>query len=267
MPKPRGDSEYRFDLKTRQGYDVSVVAVGSIVGLVVTAARDAHPSKSRPGVRAGAATAYLTRGDVRPGHIEASFGALGRVAVRFRPSGRVSKSKPRHHCKGTDHFTSRLGVFVGRVSFTGEDRYVSLRAHRAKGRIRSPLRLRCAGQFLRRNGRQEARPVRDLPSFSPTILAAGWREALASTEMLVLQIGKRTLFLAVIEISQGSMAEVQYAFTTASRHPSRLRRDCRWPARSSGPRWQLASSGLRAWVVLFDAWTQPRLVHRQVPLL
>jgi hypothetical protein len=216
-PTPHGASEYRFDLGAK-GYDVSVIAIGDIVALeVIRASERSSPHDESP-LHAGAITAYVTRGAVTPRRIAASFGNLGRVTVRFRPSGRIDTSKPRSHCRGADHFTSRLGVFVGNVRFQGENHYLSVRAHRAKGRIRSPLHLHCAFRF-RPPPRRAARPIRELPSFSPAILTAGHREALSATESFALRLGKRTLFLAVTEQSRGSMAEVRYALATA---PARI---------------------------------------------
>jgi hypothetical protein len=214
MPAPRGQGEYRFDLETKQSYDLSVIAIGQIVVLEVIRAPGRASADGESPLRSGAITAYVARGTVTPTRIEASFGDLGQVAVRFRPSGRIATTKPRRHCRGADHFTSRLGIFVGNVRFRGEDHYVSVRAHRAKGRIRTPLHLRCAFRF-RPPSRRAARPVRELPSFTPTVLGAGHRQALSATELFAFQFGKRTLFLAVTEQSRGSIAEVRYALATA----------------------------------------------------
>lgn len=213
-PRPHGRGEYRFDLETKQNYDLSVIAIGHIVVLEVIRASDRPSAHHKSPLRSGAITAYVARGTVTPTRVEASFGELGRVAVRFRPSGRIATSQPRRHCRGADHFTSRLGVFVGNVRFRGENHYVSVRAHRAKGRIRTPLQLHCAFRF-RPPPRRAARPVRELPTFAPTILGAGHRQALSATELFALQFGKRTLFLAVTEQSRGSMAEVRYALAVA----------------------------------------------------
>jgi hypothetical protein len=217
MPRPHGHGEYRFDLETKQDYDLSVIAIGRIVVLEVIRASERSSAHDESPLRSGAITAYVARGTVTPTRIEAKFGNLGRVAVRFRPSGRIASSKPRRRCRGADHFTSRLGVFVGNVRFRGENHYVSVRAHRAKGRIRTPLHLRCAFR-LPPSPRRAARPVRELPNFTPTILGAGHRQALAATELFAFQFGKRTFVLAVTEQSRGSMAEVRYALATA---PSR----------------------------------------------
>jgi hypothetical protein len=215
MPKPHHQFESSFDIEAQHGYEISVTGVGDVVAIEVTRpARNKSPLQKFLGLEQ-AATAYVARGTVTPTRIAANFGKFGRVDVRFRPSGRVAKSKPRRRCRGVDHFTSRLGVFVGGIRFSGEKHYATVRAHRAKGRIRSPLQLRCVGSFFRPRPGRRARPVRQHPSFTPTFLVAGWRHAIAATELLSFRSKRVTLFLAISEESMGSMAELRYAIATA----------------------------------------------------
>ncbi|HEX5375898.1 MAG TPA: hypothetical protein VFW48_07045 [Solirubrobacterales bacterium] len=232
-PKPRSTWESSFRLGSRQGYDLAVFAVDGIVGIVVTRRGRSGPDAESPG-RGTAVTGYVARGIVTPRRIKASFGRFGRIAVRFRPSGRVTKSASRRHCRGPDRYTNRFGVFVGNVRFTGEQGYVAVRAHRAKGRIRSPLRLRCSSRGFRASSPRYARPVRGGPSFPFSVLQAGHRKALAATEFLALQIGDRTLYLALTEKSLGSVAVVRYALAAA---PSRsfVRNEALTSARLSPP--------------------------------
>jgi ribosomal protein L35AE/L33A len=207
----RPAAESRFALKTRQGYEVVVIAVRDTVVLEVARTRsDASTSLSK----GRALTAYVAHGTVTPGRIEATFGRLGKVSVRFHPSGRVVRSKPPRHCKGA-RFTRRFGVFTGTVRFTGENHYVAVRAHRAKGLTRSPLYLNCAIRNFHADARRLSRHVGRWPKFTPTILAAFWRQVVSSTDFFSFQIGKKTLYLAVTEESKGSMAEVRYAAVVA----------------------------------------------------
>jgi hypothetical protein len=210
----RPELESRFALKTGQGYQVVVLAVRDTVVLEVARTRSNASTSLKEG---RAITAYVAHGTVTPGRIEARFGRLGRVAVRFHPSGRVARSKPPRHCKGA-RFTRRFGVFTGTVRFTGENRYVAVRAHRAKGLTRSPVYLNCATRNLHAHTRRLSRQVGRWPRFTPTILAAFWRQVVSSTDFFSFQIGKKTLYLAVTEESKGSMAEVRYAAVIA---PSR----------------------------------------------
>jgi hypothetical protein len=190
---------------------VVVIAVRDTVVLEVARTRSdasTSPKKGR------ALTAYVAHGTVTPGRIEAEFGRLGRVAVRFHPSGRVLRSKPPRRCKGAG-FTRRFGVFTGTVRFTGENHYVAVRAHRAKGLTRSPLSLNCGIRSFHADSRRLSRQVGHFPSFTPTILAAFWRQVVSSTDFFSFQIGKKTLYLAVTEESKGSMAEVRFATVIA----------------------------------------------------
>lgn len=182
-PKPRKSSwEPRFQLQTRRGYDLEVIGVDDIVGILVTRHQGTKPSSRRRSRRGTAVTAYVARGTVTSRRIEASFGKFGEVAVRFRPSPRPRKSTPRRRCKGRERFANRSGVFVGSVRFTGEHRYLAVRAHRVKGGIRTPLGRRCAPSRPRVPSRRYSRPVGGGadPFFQASFLQAGWREALAS---------------------------------------------------------------------------------------
>jgi hypothetical protein len=203
--KPRPESESRFALKTRQGYEVDVIALGDTVVLEVAKPRSDASTSLRHG---RALTAYVAHGTVTPSRIEATFGRLGTVAVRFHPSGRVVRSL--HRCKSPG-LTRRFGVFTGTVRFTGEAHYVAVHAHRAEGLVSSPSRRRCAGRSFHTHAEQMSRQVGRLPKLTPTILAAFWRHVVSSTDFFSFQVGKKTLYLAVSEESMGSMAEVRYA--------------------------------------------------------
>jgi hypothetical protein len=136
--------------------------------------------------------------------------------MRFRPSGRVVESHFHRHCRGADHVTSLLGVFVGHVRFRGERRFVSVHAHRAKGSVRSPLQLDCVGRQIGSTSQARlARPVRGNPGVAPTFLSVGWRHVVDSTELLAFGAGKATLLLVVDEKSLGTMAELRYALSLA----------------------------------------------------
>lgn len=217
MPPPRHAFESSFDLKAQHGYTVTVVGEGDIVAVEVSrplAHGKGDALEELLGLKQ-AVTAYVARGTVTEHRIVASFGKFGKVDVRFRPTGRVVESGRRRRCRGADHFTSQLGVFVGGVRFSGEGRYIAVRSHRAKGRIRSPLRLRCGSRVPHPFSSSRARPVPEQPSFSPTFLTATWRHAVSSLELITLQVDDTTLFAAVSEESLGSMARMRFALTTA----------------------------------------------------
>jgi hypothetical protein len=218
MPPPRHGFESRFDLEAQHGYTVTVVGEGDIVALEVTRPL-AHGKGDLLEKLLGfkqSVTAYVARGTVTEHRIAASFGRFGKVDVRFRPKGRVVESGHRRRCRGADHFTSRLGVFVGGVRFNGEGRYIAVRSHRAKGRVRSPLHLDCGSPSLHQLSSSRSRPASEAPDFSPTILTATSRHGVSSLELITLRIGGTTLFVAVNEESLGSMARMRFALTTAS---------------------------------------------------
>lgn len=218
MPPPRHAFESRFDLEAQHGYMVTVVGEGDIVAVEVS--RPLSHGKSNLlekllGFKQSV-TAYVARGTVTEHRIVASFGKFGKVDVRFRPSGQVLETGQRRRCRGADHFTSQLGVFVGDVHFNGEGHYVAVRSHRVKGRVRSPLHLHCSSRSPHRFASSRGRPVRQHPSFNPAFLTATSRHGVSALELITFRLGNTTLFAAVNEESLGSMARVRFALATAS---------------------------------------------------
>jgi len=113
------------------GYAVSVEGRGRQVALTIG--------------RGLSAASYVTRGTVSPDGIRARFGHFGRVAVKFRPSGKASRRKPPGSCDGRPSIV-RSGVFTGTIRFRGEDGYIAIDAHRAKGRSATLPRWRCGNR-------------------------------------------------------------------------------------------------------------------------
>lgn len=107
-----------FHVVGTNGYSVFVFAGGGRVSL--SAANEN-----------GSAT-YSTRGVTSPTRIEASFGDLGSVAVRFKPSGSSRRQRPEKGCHGRRENVQR-GVFLGKIVFEGEQSYTTLDASRATG--------------------------------------------------------------------------------------------------------------------------------------
>ena len=214
-PQPRSSSETSVELKTRSGYKVTVIGLGHIVAVVVAPKKATKSGHGKSRVRGEAFTAYVARGKATSTRIRASFGDFGKVDLRFRPSGRIARSKPRRRCKGPDRFTTRFGVFAGGIEFTGEGSYVSVSAHRAKGNVRSPAHLHCSSIHIIRPVKRSVDPERGVTIFTPTILAALWRHAVSATNFVAFKIDAKTLFLAIAEQSLGSVAEVRYALAVA----------------------------------------------------
>jgi len=237
----------RFDVKTH-GYDVKVVGIRGVVAIEVEKTRVRETARK---ARRGALTAYVAHGTATTSRMKASFGEFGAISVRFRPSGRVVKSRAGRGCRGPDRYTTRPGVFVGRIRFTGEDHYIQVRAKRAKGEIRRPVRLRCAAPP--RAGAKSSRAVKDLPLASMGVLEAGHREPLAATELIALRFGARVLCFANTEESLGSLARVRYAFVVAPARrftenealtAAKLRPP--WPFAGTG-KYAASPEGVRSW--------------------
>lgn len=82
-------------------------------------------------------------GDLEHGVVRARFGSMGRVSLRFRPSGQVQRKRdPQRGCEGGEEITED-GRFVGHLSFRGKGNYFHVSSAKGEAVIsRSPL-LRC----------------------------------------------------------------------------------------------------------------------------
>lgn len=216
MKERRSSAELRIDLGKQHGYRLMVVGEANVVAFVALDEREiSQGSHSRLlDSISQVATAYVTHGIVTPTRIEGSFGRFGSVAVRFRPSGRTS-TEALHRCRGQRGYVTRYGAFVGNVRFTGERKYVAVRAHRARGRVRGPRHVHC------RRGRP-GRPLSHRRSSGSrsgggrATLFAEHRTATAGTEVLAFQVGDIALLLALAEESLGRMAILHYALEIVS---------------------------------------------------
>lgn len=139
IPAPQA----QFRLHTADGYSVSVAGSGRKVTLTVG--------------RGFASATYATRGRASRGAIRARFGHLGLVSVRFKPRGRSYRTGPPGNCKGSPSI-GRDGVFVGAIRFRGEDGYVTVASHRARGSSASRPRWRCARRGAGRASASRGRP-------------------------------------------------------------------------------------------------------------
>lgn len=159
-PPPRSQPVAEFELKGSGGYSLTFVGGGRSVALRATRGL-------------GATVSYETRGRVTPGGIEATFGALGKVVVEFRPSGRVRRKPPPRRCRGTVRKTYP-GVFVGAIRFRGEQGYTRARANRVNGSMELRSAWRCKGG---RGGKGEARrpQLPDLDGESAVLQATSTR--------------------------------------------------------------------------------------------
>jgi hypothetical protein len=117
----------RFFLRGTNGYKVTVLASVEGADSPVRVVVEDH--------RGGAA--YQVSGTVTPTEINASFGQLGDISLRFHPSGRVLHN----HVYGDEecpHGAARLGEFIGVFSFRGEGDYTTVSARRIQGGVGAP---------------------------------------------------------------------------------------------------------------------------------
>lgn len=119
-----------FTLKGSNGYRITVSADPEAGG----------PVKLSVEGHSGAAV-YIAPGHATANTIRARFGRLGRVSVRFKPSGRERDVKVQEKCfrHRPPVVSSKLGSFVGTIRFRGERGYTRVSAHRAQGGIGDPL--------------------------------------------------------------------------------------------------------------------------------
>ncbi len=84
---------------------------------------------------------YIASGRVTADRIEAKLGKLGRISVRFVPSGRQRRVKVPKKCipERPPVVSSRLGSFIGTIRFRGEHGYTRVSARSAEGGVGDPL--------------------------------------------------------------------------------------------------------------------------------
>jgi hypothetical protein len=185
------------------GYRIGVIGSGNTVLLEVVHGR------------ARAITAYVARGTVTPGRLEATFGGLGRIAMRFRRSSNRTPANPHRRCRRGHRIVRRTGVYVGNLRFRGEDGYISVHAHRAKGRV-STLAPWCLRSRIDRPEQHAVRPSQRSDPFDLAAVGASWREGVSSTSVGAVALGERTLFFASTAQSQGGLAILRFAFSAGS---------------------------------------------------
>jgi len=133
---PGGGQRIFFRAQGSNGYRLYALGEGATGALVLTRGR-------RPDHPGASASVYIARAKAGRTRFSGTFGKLGRLDVRFRPSGRVKYGKRHRHCIGPDRYATHYGVFAGTIRFKGEGGYTAVRAHRVKGRMVTPAVLDC----------------------------------------------------------------------------------------------------------------------------
>jgi hypothetical protein len=158
-------------------------------------------------------TSYLARGVARPERLQATFGKFGKVSMRFH---RSRNRAPGKSCRFGRTFTRQHGLFVGNLRFRGEQGYVSVRLHRAKGGI---LRVgkRCHVHHHPRFDQAFFEALFAKPEASMLAIS---REGVDSSALLAIAAKKKSSFFAVHEESRGKLAIIRLAIV---HRPGKLR--------------------------------------------
>jgi len=201
-----GGLDLRFQFTASDGYRIAVGGYGATA--VINAAKPGGSSDR-------AWSTYVARGRVSPSAIEADFGALGRVDMRFRPSGDIVHGKRHRHCVGPNRYTIQPGVFIGSVRFRGEGGYTSAKVHRVKGRVVKPRILRCLDSFAERFERSgQGKPAEEKAKV--TRLSAFARSGLTAMLFGAQERGGKAGYVAEIEQTVGSLGVFRGVFVRAS---------------------------------------------------
>jgi hypothetical protein len=125
-----------FTVNSSNGYEIVVLGAP---------ARGKKPARvtmyvSRPGELA----IYRKPGRVTNEGIWANFGDLGRIAMRFHPSGKFALEQP--PCERSK-IVFRSGFYAGSIVFHGEQGYTGLTARRAKADLHFFLGTLCPGSL------------------------------------------------------------------------------------------------------------------------
>jgi hypothetical protein len=198
-----------FTLRASNGYRITVSADAEGQTNEVVLSVEGHGGNVR----------YSVPGKVTTGSIRAKFGDLGRVSVRFHPSGRERNVRVPKKCmkERPPVVTSRLGKFVGTIKFRGERGYTQVAAHSALGGTGDPLantpkKLQCDFRESEAERERELEsvslngaPPRAAISFNASRLFGDF-PALAESDKPLPPKGDRYLFLALASEKVGQMS-------------------------------------------------------------
>jgi hypothetical protein len=193
-----------FMLESHDGYLVVVSGMGDNVVVYVVHGRHAK-----------SLTAYIARGTVTRHRIAASFGAFGKVSMRFRESAHRIPAKRNRVCSRSGRFENQRGTFVGEFKFRGEGGYISVRARRAKGQVTS-VAPQCVSSRSAQRVKLATHPSQN-GFFGPErpYLLSEWRSGVSSARFAAVK-DRRTLLLASTEQAHGKFAIFRLALAVAS---------------------------------------------------
>jgi len=261
----------------RGRYDIDVGNLGETVVLAV----ETGAVRSQ---RRVAGTSYAVHGAVTQSRIEADFGPLGEISMRFHPSRNRTWVKPHRNCRGLGEFLIRRGTWQGRLRFRGEGGYLKLDLHRARGRVET-IAPQCRGKRGKHRARREAdrkhanrkranrkhrHPTRirhaglaeqelveptQEPELGPEVpvLRADWRQGVASAEFIGGASKEGSVFYAAAEEARGRVAvfhtarvETNSKLVSSDNALTRARLTPPWPFHRSA-RYRAGPDGSRTW--------------------
>lgn len=185
------------------GYEIGVSSLGSHVTILRVARAD--EGEGRGFAYSGTGYAVRPQRSIGSGVLRASFGSIGRVDLRFEPSGKTKVGHTAKHCRGRSPQTE-YGEYRGTVSLRGEDGYFEVRAKRADGIRRRTYRLSCAhGQAVK----DKARPLYEYVAPVPTFILSSAGGSIALILAVSRQGGRLVYLRAAHMQSADPGAEVQ----------------------------------------------------------
>jgi hypothetical protein len=198
--------DLKFQFTASDGYKMTVAGYDATATINATKPGRSHDR---------AWSTYIARGKVSPTAIDASFGPLGNVDMRFHPSGGVRYGKRHKDCIGPDRYTIQPGVFAGSLRFRGEGGYTAANVRRVKGKVVTPRFLNCLDSFFEEFERiRHHKPPANKPKV--TRLSAFMRSGLTAVLFGVSKRQQRTGYLAEIEQTVGSLGIFRGVFVHAS---------------------------------------------------
>lgn len=159
-------SNMHFSLPASNGYTLKVKTEGTMTLVSLR--------------RGGLSSTYFVSDSAGPEGIAADLGPLGKIDVRFAPSGATKTvhvprgEQRRPGCRYPRRLVHALGTFTGTISFHGENGFASVEAAQVPGSIGPSARPRCGGQqaWLRRAPVPEPRRVEHVWVAADTVLSA-----------------------------------------------------------------------------------------------
>lgn len=191
----------------------SALVVGASKGFLAVVDTRGHAQVRLTLLRGTATAVYRTTGRVSRRRIEARFGSLGRISVRFRRR-RVSRPRPfPPGCRG-QRARRETGLFHGSIRFEGENGFTTIDARRAGGEVLRTHRLTCPSPFGRPllPGRDDAVGGVKLTSLSAVERSGGRRVAFEAVGLPLGPLGDLFFINATVHERRDGMRIARGAF-------------------------------------------------------